>query len=180
MNEYPAFMKIKRNDSGQWLGLFFLVITGLFVSCSNPPPHPATNAGNSDHRDTMHRKPPGSFSDTITIDFPSAIFYKPDSLQLEKIKAITNTMIFDGMMHDCFYQMKNSRRVLRKYYPRVRIVEVKNARYLLFKKTGDQKECIDLDTKNDPCGIFIFDGYKAPRLVDMTNIGTELGFYFSK
>jgi hypothetical protein len=38
---------------------------------------------------------------------------------------------------------------------------------------------IDLNTQNDPCGIFIFDGHKKAKLADMTNIDSELGFYFS-
>jgi hypothetical protein len=37
-----------------------------------------------------------------------------------------------------------------------------------------------LNDKNDPFGIFLFDGVQSPRLVDMTNIESELGFYFSK
>jgi len=41
-------------------------------------------------------------------------------------------------------------------------------------------EVIDLNTKNDPCGLFVFNGQKPPLLVDMTNIDTDLGFYFSK
>jgi hypothetical protein len=58
--------------------------------------------------------------------------------------------------------------------------EVVNGRYILFKKSDGKVEVIDLNTKNDPCGLFIFDGQKSPLLVDMTNIDTDLGFYFSK
>ena len=70
--------------------------------------------------------------------------------------------------------------VLKIYYPLIKITDVKKARYLLFEKANGKKEYIDLNTKNDPCGIFIFDGQKAPQLVDMTNIESELGFYFLK
>ena len=83
-------------------------------------------------------------------------------------------------MHDCFYQMRYSRVVLKRSYPQIHILEVKKARYLLFELKGGQKEYIDLNAKNDASGIFIFDGQKAPRLVDMTNIDSELGFYFSR
>ena len=89
-------------------------------------------------------------------------------------------MIFESMVHDCFFQMRNSRMVLKKNHTQVKIIEVKNARYLLFINAAGEKEAIDLNTKNDPCGLFIFDGVKAPRLVDMTNIDSELGFYFSE
>ena len=55
--------------------------------------------------------------------------------------------------------MRNSRMVLEKYYPHIEIREVKNARYLLFKKTDGGIELIDLNDNNDPYGIFIFDGH---------------------
>ena len=178
MNEFPEFMK-KKFISKRWLWfLFFPMISLLSVSCSNSTRQHGTDTETHDYKNTIRRKPPGSFSDTITIDFPAAVFYSPDSLQLEKIKAITDTMIFGSTFHDCFYQMRNSRIVL-KHYPHIKIIEVKKARYLLFEKNGSEIESIDLDTKDDPCGIFIFDGNKKPRLVDMMNINSELGFYFS-
>ena len=64
--------------------------------------------------------------------------------------------------------------------PRWKVREVVNGRYILFKKSDGKVEVIDLNTKNDPCGLFIFDGQKSPLLVDITNIDTDLGFYFSK
>lgn len=158
----------------------FLLVIGLTISCNNSPGNHATNAVISKTKDTAHQKPPASFSDTITIDVPSAVFYNPDSLQLNKIKGITDTGVFESIVHDCFFQMRNSRIVLKKYFPGIKIIEVKNARYLLFIKAGGEKEYIDLNTKNDPCGLFIFNRKKAPILVDMTNVETELGFYFSK
>ena len=82
-------------------------------------------------------------------------------------------------MHDYFYQMRNARLVLKKYYPNIKIKEVKNVRYLLFERADGKKEYVDLNTKDEPCGLFIFDGKKEPKIVDMMNIDTELGFYFS-
>ena len=160
--------------------LFFLPPALLYVSCSGSSRHNTINTGKNNYNDTIQRKPPGSFSDTVIIGFPAAVFYNPDSLQLKKIEAVVDTMTFKSTLHDCFYQMRNARIVLKQYYPLVKITDVKNARYLLFKKANGQKECIDLNTQNDPCGIFIFDGYKKAQLVDMMNIDSELGFYFSK
>lgn len=135
---------------------------------------------NDEYKDTMHRKPAATFSDTIIIDFPVAVFYNPDSTQLGEIKAITDTMVFQSIIHDCFYQMKNSRIVLQQNWPNIRIVEISYVRYIIFKQAGGRNEMIDLDAQNDPCGIFIFDGNKKARLADMMNIETELGFYFSE
>jgi hypothetical protein len=133
-------MKNKHNLTRRWWFLFFHVVTVLFVSCSNSTGHHKTDGGTSDNKDTIHRKPPGSFSDTLTIDFPTAVFYNPDSLQLEKIKAITDTMVFESSMHDCFYQMSYSRNVLQKNWPKIKIVEIRNVRYILFKPADGRSD----------------------------------------
>ena len=133
-----------------------------------------------DNNKMTKKKPPGSFSDTITINFPAAVFYYPDSLQLEKIKAITDTMMFKGIDHECIYQMRNARLAVKDYGPKIRVIEPSKARYLLFIKTDNTKIYVDLNTKDEMCGLFVFNQVKDPQLVDMTNIGTELDFYFLK
>lgn len=125
-------------------------------------------------------KPPSSFADTLIIQNPSAVFYNPDSVQLDKIRSINKKMIFESLMHDCFFQMRNARLVLQKYWPRIRIIETSKARYLLFIKADKTKTIIDLNSKNDICGIFLFDSKQDPELIDMMNVDTELGFYFKK
>jgi len=160
--------------------ILLLLTTAVAVSCTHTP---GKNTNNKEaekvYTDTIHRKPPSSFSDTVYVQFPSAVFYAPDSLQLEKIKAVNNRTIIESMMHENFYQMRNSRIVLKQNYPHIKIIET-NARYLLFKKTAGNSEFIDLNTKNDAWGLIVSDGKKVPQLLDMTNIDTELEFYFSK
>ena len=174
------FHKKKPAGNSYWHILFFLLPVMLYVSCNQTVHEKKAGTGQHDQNDTRKQKPPGSFSDTIIIDFPVAVFYNPDSLQLEKIKAITEPKIFNATMHDCFYQMRNSRIVLKKFYPQIKVMDVANVSHLLFENSRGEKTIIDLNTKNDPCGLFIFDRKKTPRLADMTNIETELGFYFSK
>ena len=153
---------------------YLIIALLVFASCSgNGQAVPANKKQKS------KSKPSSGFSDTIRISFPAAVFYNPDSLQLEKIKAGTDSMIYESMIHDCFYQMRNARSVLKQYYPQVEIVLVSNARFLLFNKKAGEKECIDLDANNDPCGIYLTDGNQSPRFTDMTNIDTELGLYFT-
>ena len=160
--------------------IYFLPLL-LSLSCSDPERQRNSIQENTVSKNPVRIKSPGSFSDTIKIkSFSSAVFYYPDSLQLEKIKASTDKRIFESTMHDYFYQMRYSRVVLKRYFPQIHIIEVKKGRYLLFELKGGQKEYIDLNAKNDPWGLFIFDGQKVPRLVDMTNIDSELGFYFPR
>jgi hypothetical protein len=124
------------------------------------------------------RKPASGFTDTLTINSPAAVFFAPDSLQWKKLKQMTDTMVYASFEHDCFYQMRNAQKVLKQYYPGIKIIEAANVRYLLFLMTNGSTACTDLDSVSDPCGIFLFTSQKKPHPADMMNIETELGFYF--
>ena len=126
------------------------------------------------------QKPPATYSDTLTVAVDAAVFYRPDSIQMEKIKSVNKEMVFKSMEHECFFQQRNAKIVLNKYWPKITILENTHARYLLFLKTDKSSRLIDLNTKNDICGIFLFEKDKGPILIDMMNIESELGFYFKK
>ena len=123
-------------------------------------------------------KPPSNFQDTMQIDFPAAVFYLPDSLQLEKIKELTDSAIFEAAMHEYFFQMKNARMSIKRDWPRLKIVEAKNVRFLQFQ--DKDPTYIDLNARNDSHGLILFHPAKKPHYADMMNIDTELGFYFKK
>jgi len=125
-------------------------------------------------------KPPSNYPDTLLIEEKAAVFFYPDSIQLKKIEEITDKTVFESTTHESFYQMRNSKIVLAKDWPSVKIIEAKNTRYLLFRKSNADTVVIDLDTKNDAYGLFLFDDIKDPRFADMMNIDTELFRYFSK
>lgn len=122
-------------------------------------------------------KPPATYTDTLIIKFTAAVFYHPDSLQLLKIKLQTDSMIFDGSMHEFFYQMRNARMVIQKTWPGLKITEAKKCRYILFIKKDNSTECVDLDTKPDACGLLVFNQKKSSLIVDMMNVETEVSFY---
>lgn len=124
-------------------------------------------------------KPPSVFSATLSIDSRSAVFYSPDSLQLEKIKAITEKSVYESSMHEYYYQLRYVHLILEKSWRNVKIIEARNVRYLQFVRSDHSVETIDLDTKNDAYGLIVFDPAKMPSLVDLTNAETEIGFYFA-
>ena len=173
-------MKIKNiiKISFQFCAYFLPVIVSL--SCSDSPRETKQTQTKIENKDPPENKPPGSFSDTLKINSAAAVFYSPDSLQLEKIKSVTDTKIFEATIHEYFYLTRNAHFVIKKYYPHLKIIEGKNVRYLLFIRADKSTDCIDLDTKKDVYGLFIFDRRKPPLLTDMANIETDLGFYFSK
>lgn len=172
---------IKKPGNNRKCNFIWLLLALLFnVTCSNSPKQPIADKAQNAPKDSILQKPPGSYPDSLIINYPVAVFYYPDSLQLEKIKAMTDSVIFESTMHELFYQMRNSRIVLHKTYPQLKIVDAKNVRFLLFKPAVGKNHLIDLNSKNDPYGLIVSDGHKSPRLLDMTNIESELGFYFTK
>jgi hypothetical protein len=162
-------------------GLLLCLFFSFMHSCTQPTKKNISTENTQEQKDTIiKRKPPSSFSDTLTIHFPSAVFYNPDSLQLLKIKEITAKNDYETDVHNCFYLIRNARIVLKKYWPQIHIIETSKARYLLFIRADKTQTCIDLNTKGDMCGMFLFDGKKEPEPADMMNIDTALGFYFKR
>jgi len=159
--------------------IYIVSVLSLTASCSsNPVQDKEKKASPSSHQ--VLTKPPSNFQDTMLIDFPAAVFYLPDSLQLEKIKELTDSSIFEAAMHEYFFQMRNARMSIKRDWPGLKIVEAKNIRFLLFKGRDNDSTYIDLNTKNDSHGLFLFQPGKKPHYADMMNIDTELGFYFKK
>lgn len=165
-------------------GYFFLIVMGLALllfpalSCNHTENNKAVTKLVSPETDKKFKPKPGStYSDTLVINYPAAVFYHPDSLQVLKIKAQTDSMVFDGSMHEFFYQMRNARMVIQKTWPDLKITEAKNYRYLLFVGLDNARHCIDLDIKNDAYGLLVFNRKKLPLAVDMMNVETEISFY---
>ena len=135
------------------------------------------NNSKKDHKSVT--KPPTIFSDTLEINSKAAVFYYPDSLQLKTIKAGLDSSIYNSVIHEYFYQFRYVHIVLSKYWPGIKIVEAKNVRYLQFVKGDQTNEIIDLNTKNDAYGLYVFDPDKSPAQLELTNAESEIGFYFS-
>ena len=172
MNENSSKMTVLRV-------LLFTCAISFLCSCTNAgsPKTNHTEKPAASHP-VQYKKPSSSFGDTLIINKVCAVFYNPDSLQLNKIQAMTNKELYETDVHNCFYLMRNARAVLKKYWPQIHIIETSKYRYLLFIKADNGRTCVDLDTKEDMCGILLFDRKKEPELIDMMNIDTALGFYF--
>jgi hypothetical protein len=126
------------------------------------------------------RKPAAASGDTFTVRGLTAVFYHADSLQLRHLQSGTDSSVFDGMMHEYFYQMRNARQVIRQNQPALLIAEARHCRYLAFIYRNGTRTVIDLNAHDDAYGLFIFNGRKAPQQVDMTNIETALAVYLAE
>ena len=157
------------------IALFFSI--SLFFSyCSNTTGNKKNSITVAEVKDKA--KPASSYQDTLLIHNKAAVFYFPDSFQLKKIQLKVEKSVFESREHESFYQIRNAKNVIKQNTPSVSIRDAKNVRYLKFIKENDTTHIIDLDSKLDPYGLFLFDGNQDPKLVDMMNVDTELWFYF--
>lgn len=129
---------------------------------------------------TIHyKKPPSSFTDTLVIKEPAAIFFNADTVQLKKIKALTDPQVFESTTHDCFFQQRNAKQVLKKYWPQIQIIDIAEIRFLHFMGKNQEHIYRDLNQINDMCGLVLYKNGKLPEIADMMNVETALHTYFN-
>ena len=124
-------------------------------------------------------KPHTIFIDTLLVKNKAAVFYYPDSLQLEKIKAVSGNGVFEASMHEFDSQLRVSHKALKEQWPGVQVIEATSSRYLRFVSPG-KDILVDLDTKGDVYGLIVFTPGKDPQQIDMMNADSQLYYYFSK
>ncbi len=162
------------------ISIFYILTFFILISsCSEGSKKNLSQQLQSKDSSEIHKKPASTFQDTLYINSISVVFYQPDSLQLNRIKEITDPSIFDGSMHEYFYQIRNAHIVLKQNWSQLKIVDSKNVRYLVFAGLDHTRYTIDLDQYNDAYGMFVFDLKKVPILVDMTNLESIIHMYLS-
>lgn len=128
---------------------------------------------------TGKEKPPASYPDTLRINFEAAVFYCPDSFQLQKMRSQSDPGV-EARMHEYDFLMRTSRVVIKKQFPALRMIEAKNVKYLLFESARETVYWINLDEVYDACGLYVFNRQKPPLKIDMANAATDIGFYLSR
>lgn len=124
-------------------------------------------------------KPGSSFQNILIVTESCALFYKPDSVQKEKIKAMTESQIFESSMHDFFYLGRYARKFLKEHWSGLKIIEATNVRVLFFIKKDRSSDIIDLDKLDDSYGLILFNRIKSPLQIDMANVETAVPGYFN-
>lgn len=140
-----------------------LAIPFLLLSCKSP--------ASADPEKGVPVQAPG---DTLVIGEPAAVFFTANSTRREALKKQLGDQPFDGVDHECFYQMKNARTSLQEHWPHIRIYELKDTLVLRFVRRDGQVRFVDLQSRKDLCGLYLFNPGKDPVPGDMMNIGTSL------
>lgn len=154
--------------------LLFVLL--LFTGCKNPGEKKTARQDNS----LAVPAERGPATDTLVIDQLAAVFFTPGPLHRQQLKAQFTAAQYDGIDHECFYQMKNARTSLKEHWPQIRIYEVTDTLYLRFIREDGRPAGIDLNQKRDMCGLYIFNRKNDPVIADMMSIGTSLENYFTR
>ena len=115
-------------------------------------------------------------SDTLIIDRQAAVFYQPDSLQMEKRMKEIGEADFRAGADDYIYYVNTSVEYLEK--KGLPVLDAKNKKYLKFVLTDKQDQVIKLDTLEELWGIYLFDPKKSVYAADMTIIEDEYKSYY--
>jgi len=117
-----------------------------------------------------------SVKDTLIVSATSAVFYYPDSAQIERRKKeIGEDTFYIGADDYAFYldQCYN-------YFKGVELktTEAKEVKYIKFVKADNTSTWVKLDTLPDLWGVFLFKPQKEPRLADMIAIEDDYKDYY--
>ena len=157
--------------------LLFLVGSLIFAGCSNSQKDEKKEITEDSTVQPLIVKPGSSFNDTLLVNTESVVLFTADSVQFEKLRKVISPMAWESIHHDCYYQQRFVRTILKQHWPKIKVNEAVKQRYIFFEKSDGEKVLIDTD-KLDVCGILLFNRKKNPQTADLTNIETELRYYF--
>ena len=127
---------------------------------------------------TLEKKPlTVDNSDTLVIDRKAAVFYSPDTTQIERRKKEVGEDNFYAGADDYLNYMQTSQDFLDSV--NLPIVDAKDNKYLKFIRFDKVQNVVKMDTLPELWGIYLFNPSKKEKLVDMTMIDEEYKNYFN-
>ena len=160
-----------------------LVLALSVAGCENPerkapsaPPAPSPAGGPA--QALVKQVPSGQRRDTLVIEARSAVFYSPDSLQMDRRMKQAGEENFRQGADDYLYYLNTSAEYLEK--EGIPVLDAQPSRYLKFILSGADSQIIHLDTLPDLWGLYLFEPGKRPHYADITEIEKEYDSYFAK
>ena len=117
-----------------------------------------------------------STSDTMIIDRKAAVFYQPDSLQMEQRMKAVGEADFRAGADDYIYYVNVSAEYLEKQG--LPVFDAKGRKYLKFVFADKQIQMVKLDTLKELWGMYLFEPGKKVYSADITMIEEEYKSYY--
>lgn len=115
-------------------------------------------------------------TDTLVVTQMAAVFYEPDSLQMEARKKEVGEEDFYIGADDYLFYFNTAHEYLQK--TGLPLLRAQNKKYLKFVGANSQVNLIRLDTLPELWGIFFFQPAKALESVEMTMIEEAYKAYY--
>jgi hypothetical protein len=151
-------------------------IAVIFYSCSGDKKDPSVPANKDSEPAKVQPVYKKQESDTLIVTSRSAIFYSPDSIQIEKRKKEIGEHEFYIGADDYAYYSNESWNYLEKM--KLPLVMAINKNYLKFISPG-KTTLIRIDTLPELWGVYLFDPKKHPYQADIMDMEEEYKNYFN-
>lgn len=115
-------------------------------------------------------------SDTLTIDEKSAVFFQPDSLQIERRKKKAGETDFYAGADDYIFYMNSALQFLDSV--KLKTVEARDKKYLRFVGRDASQQLIRIDTLSELWGMYFFEPSKTARLANVLDIDESYSSYY--
>lgn len=115
-------------------------------------------------------------ADTLIVTSKAAVFYQPDSVQIERRMKEVGEEEFRMGMDDYLFYMNESWTYLKQQG--IPVVEARSKKWIKFISANNKIQLVRLDTVPELWGVYLFDPAKSPYPADMTNMEEAYRSYY--
>ena len=115
-------------------------------------------------------------ADTLTVNNKTAVFFQPDSAQMEEQKRVVGSRKFMSGVDDNISNVSTSTQYLAQQG--LPVVEAIDKKFIKFVSADNTVQVIKLDTMQKLWGAYLFDPKKAPQVADIAKIDKDFKRYF--
>lgn len=115
-------------------------------------------------------------TDTLIVTAKAAVFYQPDSTQIERRMKEVGKEDFRIGMDDYLFYMNESWTYLKQQG--VPLLDARDKKFIQFISADNTIQLVRLDTVPELWGVYLFDPARGPYLADMTNIEEAYRNYY--
>ena len=120
--------------------------------------------------------PPITNTDTLVIDINAAVYYLPDSIQMEKWKKEVGEKDFETVADDWSFYMNSSSEYLKT--TNLPVKDASDKKVLKFIKADKSVTLVRLDTLSNYWGLYLFSTTKEPQFSDIIMMEESYKSYF--
>lgn len=158
--------------------LFFSAMILVLVSCkgkSSKTDEPAKDTA-SGNTTVVPAVTPVTSKDTLVVDKAAAVYFLPDSAQMEKWKKSVGDKDFSTVTDDWSSYMNSASEYLKT--TSTPVVDASGKKVIVFVKSGGAQSLVGIDTISNYWGYYLFDPAKDPQYADITMMQDAYKKYF--